>query len=509
MQLPPALIETALEDAPDAMLIVDAQGAIRYANGSVTELFGHPHAELIGRRLETLIPERFRASHVTYRSEFTQDRRSRAMGGNRLGLFALRADGTEIPVAVSLKTIHCDQEWFTVAAVRDMTSHVMAERELRVAREQAERANLSKSRFLATASHDLRQPLQTLALLNGALRRVVADRPTAAEALAQQEQAITSMSRLLNALLDISKLESGAVKPDVSDFAVSVLFRELREEFATLAVNKGLRLEVTPCEESVHSDPSLVEQILRNLLSNAIKYTREGWVALRCRHDDPAAVRIEVLDTGIGIPAEQLGHIYDEFFQVGGSHNGPREGYGLGLSIVQRLVALLGLKLEVQSEPGRGSRFTLSLPASRAAAIPARPTRSQEAAPGAPAQGRILLVEDDPGVRNATRFLLKNEGYEVIAVASLGAAIEEARRGPQPDLLVTDYHLGDGETGMQVIASVRQQLDRPLKAVLMTGDTSSAIQALRPDPRMRVASKPVNAEELLRLLSALLSDRES
>jgi two-component system, sensor histidine kinase len=506
--LPADVIETALEDAPDAMLIVDAQGAIRFANRSVTELFGHPHAELIGRSLETLIPGRFRAAHVPYRNAFMRDRRSRAMGGHRLDLFGLRANGTEVPLAISLRTIYCDPEWFTVAAVRDMTSHVMAERELTQAREQAERANLSKSRFLATASHDLRQPLQTLALLNGALRRVMADRPSAAEALAQQEQAIASMSRLLNALLDISKLESGAAKPDVSDFAVSALLRDLREEFATLAVSKGLRLEVTPCEESVHSDPSLVGQILRNLLSNAIKYTREGWVALRCGHDDPASVRIEVLDSGVGIPAEQLAHIYDEFFQVGGPHDGPREGYGLGLSIVQRLVALLDLKLDVQSELGRGSRFTLTLPASRAAATPARPNRTQEAAPGAPAQARILLVEDDPGVRNATHFLLKNEGYDVTAVASLGAANAEARRDPRLDLLVTDYHLGEGETGMQVIASLRKALDRPLKAVLMTGDTSSAIQALRPDPLMRIASKPVNAEELLRLLSTLLSDRE-
>jgi two-component system, sensor histidine kinase len=184
----------------------------------VTELWGHPHVGLIGRSLEMLMPERFRAAHVAYRNEFTGDRKSRPMGGHRLDLFGLRADGSEFPVAISLKTVRCEPGWFTVAAVRNMASHVAARHELEDAREQAERANVSKSRFLATASHDLRQPLQTLALLNGALRRIVADRTAATEVLAQQEHAIASMSRLLNALLDISKLESGAVKPDPEEW---------------------------------------------------------------------------------------------------------------------------------------------------------------------------------------------------------------------------------------------------------------------------------------------------
>jgi signal transduction histidine kinase len=151
------------------------------------------------------------------------------------------------------------------------------------ARELAERANEGKSRFLATASHDLRQPLQTLSLLNGSLRRLVTD-PSATEALSQQEQAIGAMSRLLNALLDISKLESGAIRPEPTDFAVAAMFEELRGEFASNANSKGLKLDIDLCHERVHSDPTLVEQIVRNLLSNAIKYTRQGSVWLRCAH---------------------------------------------------------------------------------------------------------------------------------------------------------------------------------------------------------------------------------
>ncbi|HYB64217.1 MAG TPA: ATP-binding protein, partial [Steroidobacteraceae bacterium] len=269
--------------------------------------------------------------------------------------------------------------------------------------------------------------------------------------------------------------------------------------------NKGLGFTVTPCEESVHSDPALVGQILRNLVSNVIKYTQQGRVQVRCLHDDPASVRIEVLDTGVGIPADQLRYVYDEFFQVGGPHNPARQGYGLGLSIVKRLVTLLDLRLEVRSEVGRGSLFALILPATQRAAAPAGDVAAQAPVQAAPAQAHILLVEDDAGVRNATSMLFRSEGYEVAAVASSTEALEQLGRDPRVDLLVTDYHLGDGANGSDVIASARQRLGRPLKAVLMTGDTSSAIRGLPRDPDTRIASKPVNADELLRLLRELLA----
>jgi two-component system CheB/CheR fusion protein len=312
------------------------------------------------------------------------------------------------------------------------------------------------------------------------------------------------MSQLLNSLLHICKLESGAVRAERKDFAVNTLLEGLRHEFTSVAASKGLILEVTTCEESAHSDAALVGQILRNLLSNAIKYTRQGKVALRCEREDAACLRIEVLDTGIGIAADNLRCIYDEFFQVCGPHNPAREGYGLGLSIVQRLVTLLDLKLEVQSELGRGSRFALRLAAGRKPSRRKR-RRGVQATRAAARPTAVLLVEDDAGVRTATRLFLQSEGYAVTAVASLADAIEHAREHPPVNLLLTDYHLGDNETGTQVIASVRQVLGRPLKAVLVTGDTSAAIQRLPADADTRVASKPVTAEELLGLMRELLA----
>ena len=255
-------------------------------------------------------------------------------------------------------------------------------------------------------------------MLNGALRRRTTD-PHSIEALTQQGQAIGAMSRLLNALLDISKLESGAIRPEPTDFAVAAIFEELRLEFASIAANKGLTLEIERCNEAAYSDPSLVEQILRNLVSNAVKYTRRGFVRLRCLHE-AGLVRVEVVDTGIGIPQDQLAYIYEEFYQVGVPTNVSRDGYGLGLSIVQRLVKLLTLKLDVHSEVGKGSAFSLVLPASSGGAS-AKPSSSAPSVELAHQVGEacVLLVEDDEAVRRATTLLLELEGYRVTPVASL------------------------------------------------------------------------------------------
>jgi PAS domain S-box-containing protein len=517
------LSRSALDAAPDAMIIIDKAGTIRFANRQVSALFGHMHDEIVGQPVEFLMPKRFRERHVAHRHSYVDILRARPMGVG-LELLGRRRNGEEFPVEISLSPIESDGQVLVAAAIRDVSERKRTEAELiearrtaerlwesaeelrraaDLARESADRANQGKSRFLATASHDLRQPLQTLSLLNGALRRAISD-PEAGQALAQQEQAIGAMSRLLNALLDISKLESGAVKPDPSDFAVSALFEEMRLEFSGLASSKGLELQVSASEDSIHSDRALVEQILKNLLSNAIKYTRHGGVTLRCVHLDPNAIRIEVEDTGIGIPADQLHFIYDEFYQVGVAVNSTREGYGLGLSIVQRLVVLLGAKLEVTSEPGKGSVFTLSLPAGHgpAAASPPPVPRAEQKRDG---QVHVLLVEDDASVRNATRLLLKSDGYMVTTAAGLAEALERAIAMPRLDLILTDYHLREAETGMQVIAALRERTGRAIRAVLVTGDTSSAVNEFAADPYLRLASKPIKAEVLLDMLKELMS----
>jgi len=503
--LSPELLASVLESAPDAVIVVDAAGIILFASSRLTALCGYRPEEIVGRGIECLLPERFRDTHLGHRRNYARNAHPRPMGVD-LDLYALHKDGTELPVEISLSPIPDGGRLLVAVALRDVTERKRIQTELTQAREAADRANLAKSRFLATASHDLRQPLQTLSLLNGTLRRVVRDR-TAGEAIAQQGQAIEAMSRLTNALLDISKLESGAIRPDPADFAVTALFEELRTEFASLATSKGLELRIDASAPSAHSDPSLVGQILRNLVSNAIKYTNQGWVQLKST-TSATGVLLEVGDSGIGIPPDQLPFIYDEFYQVGVASNTSREGYGLGLSIVQRLVSLLGLKLEVRSTMGRGSTFALELPAGGRAAE-AHPVSTPGKAVRAAEQSaaRILLVDDDEGVRNATAMLLKVEGFIVLCAASLSEADEVLRKDPRLDLIIADYHLQNGETGIDVIAAARAAAGESLGAVLVSGDTSSTLRDVKSGDRLQIASKPIRADELLAIVAELLSSK--
>jgi two-component system, sensor histidine kinase len=507
ISMPAQLARSALESAPDAIVVSDASGAVMFVNRQVATLFGYASEEILGRPVEDLLPERYRDLHRAHRADFAHGPRWRPMGAG-LELHGLHKDGSEFPVEISLSPIEDGERLLVAAAIRDVTDRKRIHGELVTARETAERANLAKSRFLATASHDIRQPLQTLALLNGALRRITRD-AALEDVLMQQDQAIGSMLRLVNALLDISKLEAGVVKPKIVDFTITSAFEELRREFAFVAAEKGLELNVEPCADTVRSDPALVAQILRNLLSNAIKYTRQGMVSLRCLHL-PAAVQIEILDTGIGISAEDLPYIFDEFYQVANSPHALREGYGLGLNIVNRLSRLLDLSLDVRSQPGRGSSFLLQLPvvATRAAA-------PGFAAPSVPKPPRsrlrhVLLVEDHGGVRDAMRMLLGTEGYAVVVASSAEEALRIAESDARRfELVIADYHLGAGRSGLEIIRDLRARCGAALKCILMSGDTSTAVKGLQADEGLRLVSKPLRAERLLALIRELLADRDA
>lgn len=506
MSIPQQLLADLVEFAPDAMLVIDGAGQILYANQRVKDLFGYQREDIVSRSVELLLPERLRARHVHHRRDFAEDPRTRPMGAG-LNLRGRRADGSEFPLEISLSPL---RDGLAAAAIRDVTDRKRVEEELIKAREiadqardEADRANLSKSRFLATASHDLRQPLQALSMLHGTLCRMDLH-PSGREVLAQQGMAIDSMKRLLSALLDISKLESGAVKPQPAEFPLQQLFELLGTEFSTAARSKGLTLEVDSTDIHTHTDHSLLEQLLRNLISNGIKYTQAGSVSLRAK-PTATGVRVEIHDTGVGIPEDQLAFIFDEFYQVGVARNSTREGYGLGLAIVQRIARLLQLRVQVESQVGKGSTFIVELPR-----VSARvPERSSETFASAnlsrhAQSGKILVTEDEPSVLNATRLLLELEGYQVIAACNRDEALQRGREHPDIDLLVSDYHLKEDQTGLNVIAGIRELLARNIPAILVTGDTSSAIRKLPSDRRLRLASKPLDAEELLTLMDELL-----
>ena len=271
--------------------------------------------------------------------------------------------------------------------------------------------------------------------------------------------------------------------------------------------SKGLRLLFDSPQEQVHSDPALVGQVLRNLLSNAIKYTRQGSVEVRCERRG-GKLRIEVRDSGVGIGAEQLPFIFDEFYQVGVSPNSSRDGYGLGLSIVQRVAKLLDMPVTVSSVPGTGSVFSIELPVSTRESVAAARRSGKHPGEAVTQSGahRVLLVEDEPGVRNAMRVLLKIAGYSVTTAATAAEAQEHLNAMPVFDLLVTDFHLENDRTGTEVIAAAREISGNELKAVLVTGDTSSAVRELPADANLRITSKPINSDELLHLIKELLEE---
>ena len=262
-----------------------------------------------------------------------------------------------------------------VITFADITERRRIADELGIAKQQADQANTAKSRFLAAASHDLRQPLQTLALVQGLLAKHV-DSEKGKTLVMRLEETLGAMSGMLNTLLDINEIDAGIVHAEISDFPIESLLDQLRDEFAYHAPARGLSLRVVPCSLTISSDPRLLEQMIRNLMSNALKYTRRGKILLGCRrHED--TLSIEVWDTGIGIPDNQLQAIFDEYRQLDNPARERSRGLGLGLSIVQRLGVLLGHQVRVRSVAGRGSVFSIEIKLPATATAPA----PEEAAP--------------------------------------------------------------------------------------------------------------------------------
>jgi PAS domain S-box-containing protein len=501
-QYPSALLENLVEFAPDALLVVDGRGRIVLANAAAEKLFGFDCSELLGTSIERLIPERLRALHARHRQDYAQSPRTREMGAATAELVAVRKDGSEFPVEIRLSPVRLDGQALVAAAVRDGTDRRQAVEVLKAAQQEADRANAAKSRLLATASHDLRQPLQALQLLNAALQQQI-DQPEAQELLVRQSEALESMAHLLNSLLDLSRLEAGAVKPEIEEVSLAEVFGALQRAFEPLAEARGLTLSVSAELRYVRTDRTLFRQLLENLLANALKFTETGGVRLGCCMQ-PDRLVIEVADSGIGISGEQLERIFDEYYQL---DRGRHQGVGLGLSIVKRIAAQLGLTLDASSEPGRGTTFRVGIPAEQVCgtALPTRRPR-RDVRPERPVGGAlVLLVEDDDAVRTATEFYLKTVGHTVISAPRIAAAERALQTAPRmPDLIITDYHLGGGETGLEAIARLREQAGRPLPALVLSGDTSPALMKLAEQGACRVLSKPVDVRSLVVEISRIL-----
>jgi two-component system CheB/CheR fusion protein len=351
----------------------------------------------------------------------------------------------------------------------DISDFKRAEQQLAAAKRAAELANLSKSRFLAAASHDLRQPLQTFKLLQGALRQQIKDEE-ALTLLDKADRAVETMAGMLATLLDINQLETGVIRPILVDFPVNEIFMGLKAELADQALRKGLSFRVVPCGLSVRSDWRLLEQMVRNLVSNAFRYTDQGKILLGARRRG-STLTIEVWDTGLGISKDQIPRIFEDYYQVDDRGQRGGLGLGLGLAIVQRLGELLGHAVSVRSEVGKGSVFSIRI--AHAHATPALIPRKEEPARRRDSSllGNILVIEDEVPIRELLELTFNKEGHRVISAASGEAALALVEgSGVRPDLLITDYNLVGGMSGVRAAAVLRAALSSQVPAIVLTGD---------------------------------------
>jgi len=489
-----AYFRMLLESAPDAMVIIDDQGKIAIANGQAEEMFGYTREEMLGKPVEMLLPKRLREDHIGHRDGFALEPRLRPMGPG-LELLARREDGSEFPVEISLSPVRSDAGQFVSSVIRDVTVRRRMEREIIAARQEAERANKANSAFLAAASHDLRQPVQALSLLNGALRRTVKNE-RALEMIDSQEYSLIAMTNLLNSLLDISRLDAGAVSPELEDFPIQRLIDRLSDEFARQAQHVGLDFASSSCATVINSDPNLLAEIIQNFVSNAIRYTDKGGVKLDCSERDGQCV-ITVTDTGIGIEPDQLDEVFREFHQCK-APGASKEGFGLGLAIVKRLSDLLGLTINVTSDIGKGSSFSVSIPAADRTVASEDVDTAPDPGAYSDASGLVILIEDDVNVANAWGMLLEAEGYSVAMAATATEALALVNHVEEtPALLISDFHLLDGSTGVEAVSAIREFFDEHIPAFIVSGDTSKVVKDARLLDNCTLMCKPIDTNRLL------------
>jgi PAS domain S-box-containing protein len=499
-----SIAQRLLQFSPDAMLVVDEHGIIQFSNETSTELFGYTPEKLVGQPIKLLIPERFHMRHGAHLSNYLRQPASREMGARISDLFARRADGSEFPAGIRLSPFQADGRSFVAAAIRDMTERRSISDALVIAREEAERANRAKSRFLATASHDLRQPLQAIRLINASMQKLTQRIPDIGDLVRQQEIAIDSATRMLNALLDISRLESGTVEPQLLPVSLAATFQELAREFEPAAAAKQLRLEFADTQLAISTDRTLFAQLLQNLIGNAVKYTEHGHVRITQRFESDALL-LAIEDTGVGIPDDKLERVFDEYYQIG-PQGTQRLGVGLGLAIVREVCRLLGYSVAVSSRVGEGTCVSLRIPRHRLLAAAQAPApKTAEVGIQMPQSGcRLVLLEDNDAVRMATELFLTLEGFDTRSAATVAEAegmLSDMRSG---DILIADYHLDGKLTGLDVLQQLRSQQGRDVPAILLSGDLQSMMRVVKTAiPNCRFLSKPVDTKALLTAIAEL------
>ena len=516
-------LQYALDHARQGVSVFDANLLLTTWNREFQELFELPGQMLrVGVGLDEIV--RFNAARGAYgpgsSDDFVAERLASLLNDDaptRLRLYpsqrvieirsARLPDGGIVTTYTDVTENVADEE--ALAAANERLERRVQERtaelerlngELERARIAAEAANLSKTRFLAAAGHDVLQPLNAARLYASSLTELKDDAPAAERAAlaANVDASLEAVEEILGALLDISRLDAGATKPEISDVAAQDIFRQLEIEFAPLARSKGLKLKFVATSLWLRTDRRLMRRLLQNLVSNALKYTLKGRVLVGCRRRG-ARVRIEVWDTGIGVPEDKQRAIFDEFLRLDQAARAAR-GLGLGLSIVERLGRVLDHPINVRSRVGKGSVFSVEagLGATHGEAMQAQPVRAGASIAGL----KVLAIDDETSFLEGLRLLLSNWGCQVTSASGLAAAL--GRLDPPPDVIVADYHLDDGD-GLTAIGELRKALGFPAPAILITADRSPDVREAARAMQVEILNKPVKPAPLRALLSRCLA----
>ena len=496
-------LATVALDSNDAVTVLDFAGNVQEWNRGAERMYGWSREEILGKSLFDLglVPEEGRESTAELLQRLRNEERIEAIESVRL-----TRDKRLLPVSVTATPLSDENSTPVAIATteRDISAHKQAESTLRESKQKAEAMNAQKTRFLAAASHDLRQPLQFLLLTNTMLRRELKGKGRL-DLLDQQDGILTVMTALLDDLLDISQLEVGKLRVNRKAFCISDLLTPLQREFSHFSGAKGLELRVRPCHRAVYSDPMLLQRVLQNLLANAVKYTDRGRILVGCRRRGNN-LRIEVWDTGKGIPPQEIEPIFNEFYQVDNPARDRQQGLGLGLAIAQRIAAALGHRLDVRSTPGKGSVFALEAPLSSRAEAGENPEKTWNAGEAPEKRSvKVVLIEDDRLVGFSLKRLMEAEGFEVAHLSQGDQVMEKIKSGElSPDILVSDYRLPGAHNGLEIIGQVREILARRIPAILLTGDTVTLQQLNLESGNCQLIYKPVDGDKLIAHIRQLI-----
>ena len=497
------------ENATEGIYRTDPDGRILAANPAFVRLLGYR-----GERDMLLDINERRFCPYADAKRPLEFRQQIALTG-RLNNFEselIRRNGERIWISENARVVRDGRgrTLWSEGTVQDSTDRKRAEASLRQAQEAAERSNQAKTRFLAAASHDLRQPYQAMRLLLHALACRQIDPQS--QALARRlDEAMTAGENLLNALLDISTLEGGMVRPHLANFTIDTVLDRLHGEFSPQAAAQGQELRLVSSRAGVRSDPVLLERIVRNLVLNAIRHSPGGRILVGCRRAKDS-VRLEVWDSGPGIPPEKLNEIFEEFAQLENEERDSSRGHGLGLAIVKGLSRLLGHKVSVRSTLGRGSVFAVSLPAAaeaHAALSTGAPSVESSGQTATGSRRSVLVIEDEPAQRMSLSLLLEDWGYRVRSATDLTSALREIDQwGEQPSFVLSDFRLPGGCNGVEAIREIGRHIGRQVPGIILTGDTDPARLKEARQSGCILMHKPVNLGSLKHAVASLSGSGE-